>query len=1823
MIKLHLAVCIGMLAGATTQFRAAEYTPVEIGAAEGGDVVSVTGGYAVRGGGAGITSRSDQFHFGYEERSGDFDIRVRVAAVSITDPFVQAGLMARDSLDANAGFGGVFASSAELGCFFESRATVGAPARTEAPSGGFPVNYPQSWLRLRRAGNQFTGYGSFDGEAWQQLGSATLDFPSNLFFGMAVSSQNTNAVAAAQFRDLGSVSADAPFTHKPVREPIGPSNRRTGLVFSEIMYHPSARSDGKNLEFIELYNAESIFMDLTGWRLSGAVNYTFPAGFKLQAGEFAAVAASPAELENVYGITGVLGPYSGSLNNAGDNLKLLNAAGAVRLEVEYSPNPPWPVSADGAGHSLILARPSYGENDSRSWSPSERMGGTPGELEAILPNPWASVVVNEFLARTDDPVFDFVELYNASNAAVDISGCFLSDTVLTNRFRIPDGTVLEPRGFLSFNQNQLGFALNSDGETIYFAAADQSRIIDAVRFGGQENGISSGRSPDGSSTIRRLTAPTPGAANAAWRVEEIVINEIMYHSISDDVEDQYVELRNRSPGSVDLSGWRFEAGIDFEFPKGATIAPDGYVVVARNAVRLRSIYSQLTESNTFGDFGGTLSKSGERLALAKPDSVVTTRSDGGLATNQIHILVSEVSYVDGGRWPALADGGGSSLELIDSGADLLCAPNWAASDETQKAPWTTAEFTGRLDLGASGQSANRFYILALGASECLVDDVEIVPAGSTNLLANGSFENGSTGWSLLGNHSRSSVETAGAAAGQHCLHLRAPGDGNTGINSARANLTSTLRSGQTATIRAKVRWLSGWPELLFRVRGNWIEMPVRMDIPRNLGTPGVANSRWVNNAGPAIYDATHTPALPSTNEPVVVTCRVSDADGVAPPQLRFRIDPDSTYTTVLMRDDGVLDDALAGDGIYSATIPGQSSGTLAAFFIEASDEQAPAASSLFPDDAPTRECLIRWNDAIPFGTFAHYHLWSTRATETARTRSRALDNTYRDSTLVYGNSRVIYNAGFRDKGSPYHAGSGDFAVTVPRDNLVLGIDDRVFGSTGNGGNESTRIRGDVSGWIGEQMGIPFLHSHYVRLYRNGQAFRDILYDLEQPNRSYASSWFGGGGQGDELYKIAVWFEFDDSNSNFTATSATLERFLSSGAYKLARYRWNWQPRPSGMTVNNYTPIFNLAAAANNTADRITGMSNLADMEQWMRAFAYNRVLGNWDAWTFNVGQNMYLYSKAGSRAVLLPWDIDFVLGDGNGTSDALWGGQDPVMNQIFNLPVYRRMLWRAFQDAVAGPMQPENYGPQIDSRRAILLKNGLTGASDPRSLKTYLDGRRRYIESQLQRNDANTFAITSNGGSSFSTSSPVAQITGIAPFAVKTIEINGIPYPINWTGFTTWRIDVPLGAAANPLEFVGRDLRGQPVPGATANVTVEYSGAVARPENWIVINEIMYNPPEKNAEFLELFNRHQTTTFDLSGFRISGLDFRFPAGSFIGPNGYTIAAENRAAFAGTYGATIPVTGEYSGKLDNGGETLRLIKPGATEAGDQIINELRYDNNPPWPAAADGLGPSLQLIDPAQDNRRAGNWAITEINDVNRSTPGRANIVHATIDPFPSIWINEVLPVNSSGLADNTGEREPWIELYNAGADSIHLDGWSLTDDYAILDKWVFPTGAIVPANGFALVWADGEPNESSSGNPHANFRLRPSGGSVALARVQNGRRVVVDYLNYPALPTSQSFGSFTDGNPFKRQALETPTPGFGRIDPDPAKILTLEAALPFAGRVTLTWNAKAGSRYRLEAAADLSAPRWTTVFEEVATGATQSFNDVVTTAHRYYRLVME
>ncbi len=142
-------------------------------------------------------------------------------------------------------------------------------------------------------------------------------------------------------------------------------------VINEIHYHPAddALLGPLPLEFIELHNAGDTTVDLSNWKLTNGVTFTFPAATSLAPGGYLVVAQDPAVLLSKYSAT-ALGPWVGKLSNRGDTIELRDATNALKDTVSYQPGFPWPTSANGAGPSIELMNPALDNDLGGSWRAS-------------------------------------------------------------------------------------------------------------------------------------------------------------------------------------------------------------------------------------------------------------------------------------------------------------------------------------------------------------------------------------------------------------------------------------------------------------------------------------------------------------------------------------------------------------------------------------------------------------------------------------------------------------------------------------------------------------------------------------------------------------------------------------------------------------------------------------------------------------------------------------------------------------------------------------------------------------------------------------------------------------------------------------------------------------------------------------------------------------------------------------------------------------------------------------------------------------------------------------------------------------------------------------------------------------------------------------------------------------------------------------------------------------------------------------------------------------------------------------------------------------
>lgn len=1578
-------------------------------------------------------------------------------------------------------------------------------------------------------------------------------------------------------------TADAQFTLD--REPPGPSSRKTGLAITEIMYNPRpvpGLATNLTLEFIELYNSKPWDEDLGGYTIDGMVRYVIPSNTVLRAGGYLVVARVPELIQTNYGIANVIGPWDGAATNRlsteGGLVQLRNRQGAVLLQVDYMDSPPWPEAADGTGHSLALVRPSYGENDYRAWAESDSVGGSPGGPDPVTHDPLASVFINEWQNHSD-PV-DWVELYNHANTPVDISGAYLSDDPATNLFRIPNGTIIPARGFMAYDQNQLGFQLFAGGETIFFWSSNRTRVIDVIDFRGQSNNITSGRWPDGGPIQYGLSTPSRGQPNNKPMRYGVVINEIMYNPISGSNDDEYLEIYNRGSRAADLTGWALVVGVNYTFPTNAitlNMPAGAYWVLAKNPTNLLAIYTNLNTNIVFGPYSGTLANGGERITLAAADYDMVPNPGGGSTIEKLPVPVSDLIYGDGGTWTVWSDGRGSSLELIDPEADVHHPSNWADSNDTGESKWTSIEMNVPLGESLGPVINDRLIVMLEGIGECLLDEVEVRVDNGPNLLANGGFESGLEGWSLQGSHDFSTIENEGFA-GSKSLHLRA---GSRGDNQSNRLLSPPFPgpippTAGRVSLRAKARWLRGSRDLLLRLHGSATEAYGRMAVPRLLGTPGAPNSRRVANAGPALYDVKHAPLLPAADEPVVVTARAIDPQGVASLTLRYRVDPEPAYTDLLLADTGTAGDAVANDGIFSATIPAQAAGVMVACYVEGRDTLGavgtfpkqvfpePGFTRCWPNDAVARECVVRWDEVQMPGDFATYHLWVTAANSNRWHTRDPMNNAEMDGTFVYNQSRVIYNALPLYSGSPWHrtnsttgpAGPNrvDYEMNFPDDDAFLGSTDFVLNNSGNPDvltiSDHSAMTEQTAYEIFEGMGLPHNHRRYIHFFVNGSQRSTaherpgnfIFEDSQQPNGEVIEEWFPNDAGG-QLFKVEDWFEFEPNGFDLAAhNDADLARrtVLLNGQPTLvaAPYRYMFRRRSGGgASEDDYASLFALIDAvspAENPTNAVidpVAFGAVADWEAWMRFFALERAVGNWDSFGWARGKNDYLYRSAGGF-VNLPWDIDYGLGLGRPANEPLFESNDPRVRAMFNTPEIVRAYWRAFADLVDGPFSNAHLDPFLDARATALVGNQINiDLEAVAGIKTYIRDRQAFLRSQLETVAA-PFAVAEP--LSFSTTNNLLVLHGTAPVTVKQVALNGALWPITWTTVTNFELRVILSPGVNALTLEGLDRFGAAIAGVSQGLSVDYTGPVADPAGSLIISEILFAAGTPGAQFIEILNR-SALNFDLTGWRLDGAGLTFPISSIV-TNGQTIVlARDRAAFRSVFGS-VPVFATFGTTLPSSrGQTLALVRPGTL--GDELIDVVRYEVAAPWPGVATGA--SLQLIDAAQDNARVSNWAVDALA---RATPGASNSVAATLPPYDPLWLNEVQLTQLTGLVDNLGDPDPWLELYNAGPLPLNLEGYFLADNYGSnLTQWPFPAGAFLEPGEHRLIWIDGEPEESVETNLHANFRIQGR-GKLALVRLVDAQPQITDYLTWPWLGANLSYGSFPEGQAVFRTTLHEPTP---------------------------------------------------------------------------------
>ena len=509
------------------------------------------------------------------------------------------------------------------------------------------------------------------------------------------------------------------------------------LAVTEIMYHPPnfGATNGDELEFLELKNTGTSTLDLSGLRFTDGLTCSFTNGTLLAPGGFFVLARNAAAFGAKYPGVIVNGIFTGRLDNDGESLTLDHLLGSRVFSFRYETEPPWAVTPDGYGFSLVRASTQADPDASTNWRPSANIGGSPGADDPMPGIP--QIFINEILTHTDTPQLDSIELHNPNATNLNIGGWYLSDDPKQPRkFRIANDSMIADGGFVVFTEADFNpqpgvppsFALSSHGEALYLFSGDATTNLTGYShsfdYSAAANGVSFGRYviSTGEEQWPAMSANTPGTSNAAPRVGPLVINEIMYHPALG--YDEFVEIHNLSGGAVQMydathptNGWKL-SGLGYAFSNNISIPAGGFLLlVPGDPAAFRSKYGITPGVQIVGPYPGALQNSGERLRLERPDTPE-------VGTNGIvfvpYITVDEVRYNDKLPWAPGADGDGPSLQRRVPDLYGNEPTNWFASGITPgagnsfnqapicvlAAPTNNAVFTVPADIFLSAEASD-------------------------------------------------------------------------------------------------------------------------------------------------------------------------------------------------------------------------------------------------------------------------------------------------------------------------------------------------------------------------------------------------------------------------------------------------------------------------------------------------------------------------------------------------------------------------------------------------------------------------------------------------------------------------------------------------------------------------------------------------------------------------------------------------------------------------------------------------------------------------------------------------------------------------------------------------------------------------------------------------------------------------------------------------------------------------------------------------------------------------------------------------------------
>jgi len=490
---------------------------------------------------------------------------------------------------------------------------------------------------------------------------------------------------------------------------------------------------------------------------------------------------------------------------------------------------------------------------------------------------------------------------------VDLGGFRLTDDPPAGSLRLPAGRLHPlagvPRGRRGVERPRL-----SALEVRLFLLAPDGRALGGLLRQGSPRGArgmpwSQARFPDGGPLDWVTTTPTREAQNEVGRIETVVLNEIFYHPPR--IAGVSSSSSTTGRGGRGPLGISLRQGDRLPFP-GGDRDPPGRV--------------PRRDGGPGPPRGGLWARGSAGALHGPPLEPRRAHPAGRLLGNP----VDDIRYHQGGGWSRWADGGGSSLELIDPRRMTL---RLGLGRERRVGQVLLGELRLRRELRPLG----RVGAAHLPRRPRRVPDRRplIVRGAGANIISNPGFEASTASWTIEGTHGASRRTTADKSSGTACLELTATGKGDTLVNRIETETSPAMTTG-AYTVSLMARWLRD--RASSSSTGSSRRSPRRKadpatnlsgtrwgkaatHDPRALGTPGGENgsTRRLREPAPST-SAPRSIREPRARRPARHAGRdghrrVADADGVPCPRVLPAGERAGSFTVVTL-----LDDGLHGDG---------------------------------------------------------------------------------------------------------------------------------------------------------------------------------------------------------------------------------------------------------------------------------------------------------------------------------------------------------------------------------------------------------------------------------------------------------------------------------------------------------------------------------------------------------------------------------------------------------------------------------------------------------------------------------------------------------------------------------------------------------------------------------------------------------------------------------------------------------------------------------------------------------------------------------------------